>query len=350
MGNVTFCNMPFSGCSGGFGGFGNFYNNLFTSNLYCANAIGIGGSESWSNIDIPEIPSTMACFNDINVAGTSVLSNVIITGNITFCNANLSFGNGNGYNYNDGSIYTSNVYCTRVGLGDGSWSNVISTGGYSDHINCTTVSACNSVTVGSFAGSNALLNVYGTVSADRYTFTSDKRLKRNIEDVTASRATLQDIQISSFNWINDSYRKTDYGFIAQNLELVLPGSVKVGQERSQKVNVSKWCCVDKKHHIYTLINHGLNIGDAVYVSSNANANANANENVYTMQVVDRVIDDHQFGVAYLKNTKSSDHMYIHHAVLENIKQIDYSQVIAYMMNIIQQQDKDIKELKEKVGS
>jgi len=62
----------------------------------------------------------------------------------------------------------------------------------------------------------------GTVS---YGTTSDARLKRNITDSPVATIKLNQIQVRSFNWNEKGFDKTEYGFIAQELNTIFPGAV-----------------------------------------------------------------------------------------------------------------------------
>jgi len=64
--------------------------------------------------------------------------------------------------------------------------------------------------------------------------TSDEALKENIADITNATATVKALQGRTFDWIADG--TSDAGFIAQEVETVLPNSV-VGEEGQKAVRV-----------------------------------------------------------------------------------------------------------------
>jgi hypothetical protein len=61
------------------------------------------------------------------------------------------------------------------------------------------------------------------VYASQFLYTSDAALKNNIENITGSWDVLDKLRPVSFDWKNN--QKSDYGFIAQELQEVLPNSV-----------------------------------------------------------------------------------------------------------------------------
>jgi hypothetical protein len=63
----------------------------------------------------------------------------------------------------------------------------------------------------------------------RYNVTSDRRLKSAIQPATSAVNLLSSIQVRSYKWTETGYT-IDYGFIAQELNQVLPDAVKVGDD------------------------------------------------------------------------------------------------------------------------
>ena len=59
--------------------------------------------------------------------------------------------------------------------------------------------------------------------------TSDSRLKSEIQPATSAVNLLSSIQVRSYKWTETGYT-IDYGFIAQELNQVLPDAVKVGDD------------------------------------------------------------------------------------------------------------------------
>ena len=66
------------------------------------------------------------------------------------------------------------------------------------------------------------LDVQGTVEATSYNATSDSRFKTNIQPVTDSLSTINQLNGVSFTWIGDDTNKPVLGLIAQEVEKVLP--------------------------------------------------------------------------------------------------------------------------------
>ena len=69
-------------------------------------------------------------------------------------------------------------------------------------------------------GDNVTFNI---VYANQFLYQSDAALKNNIENITGSWDVLDKLRPVSFDWKNN--QKSDYGFIAQELQEVLPNSV-----------------------------------------------------------------------------------------------------------------------------
>lgn len=59
---------------------------------------------------------------------------------------------------------------------------------------------------------------------------SDSRLKENIEDYDGSSEVIKDIKVRSFNWKSDESKTEQIGFIAQELQSVLPTAVETNEE------------------------------------------------------------------------------------------------------------------------
>jgi hypothetical protein len=75
------------------------------------------------------------------------------------------------------------------------------------------------------------LTVYGT--------TSDQRLKKNIVDAGSALEKINSIRIRSFDWIETS-NKSDFGVIAQELEVVAPECVVRGQDNPDGSMKTPW--------------------------------------------------------------------------------------------------------------
>ena len=80
------------------------------------------------------------------------------------------------------------------------------------------------------------LNVSGDICAFDTTVTSDGRLKENVEDITNAVDTVKSLRGVAFDWNKDSGRegKHDIGFIAQEVEEIVPEVVKTDEDTGLK--------------------------------------------------------------------------------------------------------------------
>ena len=69
----------------------------------------------------------------------------------------------------------------------------------------------------------------------RYNVTSDRRLKSEIQPATSAVDLLSSIQVRSYKWTETDYT-VNYGFIAQELNVVLPDAVKQGDDGDEVVD------------------------------------------------------------------------------------------------------------------
>jgi len=69
----------------------------------------------------------------------------------------------------------------------------------------------------------------------RYNTTSDRRLKSAIQPATSAVDLLSSIQVRSYKWTETDYT-VNYGFIAQELNVVLPDAVKQGDDGDEVVD------------------------------------------------------------------------------------------------------------------
>ena len=79
------------------------------------------------------------------------------------------------------------------------------------------------------------LNVYGDIKCHNLFQTSDKRYKNNIEQLDSILHLINDIVPVSYNTENDS--KTKYGFIAQDLEDIIPDIVNIPRDRKDLYSI-----------------------------------------------------------------------------------------------------------------
>lgn len=85
------------------------------------------------------------------------------------------------------------------------WSNYNATGSYVGGITCTS-------------------------SATAFPTSSDKRLKKNIEDAPSAIDKILTAQVVSHDWIDDNTH-VDYGFVAQDLQSIIPQAVIEGTDK-----------------------------------------------------------------------------------------------------------------------
>jgi hypothetical protein len=70
----------------------------------------------------------------------------------------------------------------------------------------------------------------------QYNTTSDARLKTNIVNSSSALGNLSQVQVRSFDWIEEGHARVDFGFIAQELNQVIPGAVKAGDDGDEVVD------------------------------------------------------------------------------------------------------------------
>ena len=72
-------------------------------------------------------------------------------------------------------------------------------------------------------------NNSGNVIVKNYSAESDERLKENIVDITYGLSDLIQLQPRQFNWIDDVEEREQNGFIAQEVEAIIPALVSTGE-------------------------------------------------------------------------------------------------------------------------
>tara|TARA_Y100000022_G_scaffold99326_1_gene85703 strand:+ start:2024 stop:7390 length:5367 start_codon:yes stop_codon:yes gene_type:complete len=80
----------------------------------------------------------------------------------------------------------------------------------------------------------AIINSSGQIEATSFNATSDARLKENIIPLKDPLQKINQLQGVHFNWIEDASNNLNTGFIAQDVEKVIPEIVATAQEKSQK--------------------------------------------------------------------------------------------------------------------
>ena len=116
-----------------------------------------------------------------------------------------------------GNVISKQVlFIERSGMGTKSTFNILDAEGYlaeSDY----------NIRISDADSNNASFEVSGHVVADKFRGRSDMSLKTNIDDIKNSLDTVKQLTGKSYNMKNDL--KTSYGFIAQDVEKVLPDIV-----------------------------------------------------------------------------------------------------------------------------
>ena len=85
-------------------------------------------------------------------------------------------------------------------------------------------------------GSTGRGSITSNGSVTLYNTTSDRRLKENIVDAGSGLAKLANVKIRSFDWIENKAH-TDFGVIAQELQIVAPEAVSKGETEEDMMSV-----------------------------------------------------------------------------------------------------------------
>ena len=67
----------------------------------------------------------------------------------------------------------------------------------------------------------------------QYNTSSDARLKANIVDAPSALNLLDKVRVKSFDWIEEGHDRVEYGFIAQELNEVIPSAVNAGDDSNE---------------------------------------------------------------------------------------------------------------------
>jgi hypothetical protein len=194
------------------------------SNVYFSTgAVGIGTSTPAENLSVVGSGGTWVSIDDDNTSGNT---------GFKFKNSGADKwfmytpGNSDDFRLNNQSQGWGDVFTVKangdVGIGTTSPTTALQVAG------TITPNTDNSGTLGNTTYRwNAVYATNGTIQ------TSDERLKKNIEtlDATSSFAALLALKPVSFNWIDPlAGTDTHLGFIAQDVQLVLPQVVSVGTD------------------------------------------------------------------------------------------------------------------------
>ncbi|RMB58533.1 tail fiber domain-containing protein [Dokdonia sinensis] len=67
---------------------------------------------------------------------------------------------------------------------------------------------------------------------------SDKRLKKNIKAISHGSDMLNKLRVYEYNYIFEDNNKTHYGFLAQELQALLPELVSVGDDKAKSLSIN----------------------------------------------------------------------------------------------------------------
>ena len=79
-----------------------------------------------------------------------------------------------------------------------------------------------------------MLEVNGECKASQFNAISDARFKTNIQHVTGSLSSINQLNGVSFTWIGDDTNKQVFGLIAQEVEKVLPEIVNTSMTKNEQ--------------------------------------------------------------------------------------------------------------------
>jgi hypothetical protein len=111
----------------------------------------------------------------------------------------------------------------RITAGGDVCINATTSGGYKFYVNGT--ASFGSVQVGSL-GTGTVYSSSGTLTN---TNPSDKRLKENITPITYGLNEILKLNPVSFDWKNDNNKNKQFGFIAQEVQEIMPEAVIDGE-------------------------------------------------------------------------------------------------------------------------
>ncbi len=182
---------------------------------------------------------------NVSIGGFSTSSSAVLNDKLTVFGSLLMSGgnlktNGAYINYNSTSstgLYvdsSNNVQLTGVNLGTNG--GYISYGGTnagiyvnsSNNVGVGTTNATQKLTV----SGNVQVNT-GSVTADAFYYNSDRNLKKDILDISNPLAKVLNLKGVTFKWRSNG--ETNYGFIAQDVEKVVPELVATGADGQKSV-------------------------------------------------------------------------------------------------------------------
>jgi hypothetical protein len=219
----------------------NVANGNLRNNAYVWNAAASDLLLGTSDVERMKITSTglvgIGTSSPTSFASNTLQINGATSSSIKVTNTSGGTGNNDGldilqsivdtyiWNRSDGfiSLATANAERMRITSGGDVCINATTSGGYKFYVNGT--ASFGSVFVGSL-GTGTVYSSSGTLTN---TNPSDKRLKENITPITYGLNEILKLNPVSFDWKNDNNKNKQFGFIAQEVQEVMPEAVIEGE-------------------------------------------------------------------------------------------------------------------------
>lgn len=199
----------------------------------------VGGSFKSQNVSSGTITMAQGLSSVVNNAGTGSITDAIsLTANVFNTNVGGTISNAYGIKImdfsNNGTI--TNAYGLHIGTLSGTSKYSL----YASDVASPSYFAGN-VGIGTTTPTEKL-HVSGNVIATAYLYTSDMRFKTNILTVTNSLDKISKLRGVTFDWKTQEFpernfpQETTYGFIAQEVEEVVPELVKTSEDGYKSVH------------------------------------------------------------------------------------------------------------------